>query len=63
MGIGLVVVREEKKKDAREMTLKVNAKLSLKAGKEKIQLNQLAVGALVTWSSTKRSRLCDQNRE
>ena len=46
-GKGLVVVREEKKKNAREITLKVDAKTSLKAGKEKIQLNQLAVGALV----------------
>jgi hypothetical protein len=47
MGIGLVVVREEKKKNAREMTLKVNTKPSLKAGKEKIQPSQLAVDTLV----------------
>jgi hypothetical protein len=43
----LVVVREEKKKKARDITLKVDAKTSLKAGKEKIQLAQLAVGTLV----------------
>lgn len=46
-GKGLVVVREEKKKNAREITLKVDAKTSLKAGKERIQLTQLAVGTLV----------------
>jgi len=46
-GKGLVVVKEEKKKNAREITLKVDVKTSLKAGKEKIQLNQLAVGTLV----------------
>jgi len=47
VGKGIVLLREEKKKNAREITLKVNAKTSLKAGKEKIQLSQLAVGALV----------------
>ena len=46
-GKGLVVVKEENKKNAREITLKVDTKTSLKAGKEKIQLNQLAVGTLV----------------
>jgi hypothetical protein len=44
---GVVVLTEEKKKNAREITLKVDAKTSLKAGKEKIQLTQLAVGTLV----------------
>lgn len=46
-GKGLVLVREDKKKNAREITLKVDAKTSLKAGKEKIQLNQISVGTLV----------------
>ncbi len=47
VGKGTVVLQEEKKKDAREITLKVDAKTSLKAGKEKLQLHQLAVGTLV----------------
>lgn len=46
-GKGLVVVKEEKKKNRREITLKVDAKTSLRAGKEKIQLSQLMVGTLV----------------
>lgn len=44
---GIVVLREEKKKKPRELALRVGSKTSLKAGKEKIQLAQLAVGTLV----------------
>ena len=43
---GVLVLREEKK-SSREITLKVGPKTSFKAGKEKIQFNQLTVGTLV----------------
>ncbi|MEW5979647.1 MAG: hypothetical protein AB1898_27935 [Acidobacteriota bacterium] len=44
---GTVLLKEEKRKNPREITLKVNAKTTLKAGKEKLQLQDLMVGALV----------------
>lgn len=43
---GVVVLREEKK-SFREITLKVGSKTTFKAGKEKIQFDQLKVGTLV----------------
>lgn len=43
---GVLVLREEKK-NFREITLKVGAKTTLKAGKEKFQFNDLTVGTLV----------------
>ena len=43
---GVVVLREEKK-SFREITLKVGPKTTFKAGKEKIQFNQLTVGTVV----------------
>lgn len=44
---GILVLREEKKKDPKEITLTVNSKTRIKAGKENIELSRLQVGSLV----------------
>lgn len=44
---GILVLRENKKKNPREITLKLDTKTSLKAGKEKLQIHQLVPGSLV----------------